>query len=255
MSWSPDGKKMFVSDAGDNSEYVLDSNGKILAQLKNLNMLGDRVWSSDSEKIIFSSQDSTVQWSIKSVGVSNGNHVTTLAKLPANYGVTQFSPDGKQAIVQNLDKRDNTSPLQIWDLQTGKKIGELAVAHNRNAFGWAFSPDSSLLAIDDEGVINIYTSADGKLLTSFENKVSGQGVHNIVWSPDGKYLAESATVIKVYDVTAKKLVTTFGQVDAQHRITTLIWSSDGKGLASSTLLLANNVPDVSDNRVSVWSLN
>ena len=57
--WSPDGKKLLVGDGGDNTLYVLNNQGKIVARLNNTGVASTvtaSVWSSDSTKIIFAAQ-------------------------------------------------------------------------------------------------------------------------------------------------------------------------------------------------------
>jgi WD40 repeat protein len=252
--WSPDGQKLLVSDAGDNTNYVLNTQGKIVAQFKN-SMLGDRVWSSDSKKIIFASQDTKEQSSIKSIDISDGGKVATLMLLPTNASVYQFSQDGKLVILVHLDIAAKSKKLEIWDVNSGTKLNSPVPAGHDSNFGSAISPDDSQLAIDEGSVIQIYSISNGKLLTSFENNVSRLGVHTIAWSPNGEYIAVSTDVIKIYDVNAKKIAATFGKVDAQRWITTLTWAPDSTGLASSTMLLTDGVPSDTDNTVNVWTLS
>jgi WD40 repeat protein len=244
-------------------DYVLDSNGKIITKLKD-HFVGDAIWSSDSKKLIFTPHDDstpttaqtlknkTFKESIKAVDISDGNKVTTLSQLPDNYSVVSFSPDGKLALLQHINKERMSKDLAVWDINAGKLLGGNATLPEAT-FDMQLSPDGSLVALDQEGKIDIYTTANGKLLTSFENKVTGEGVHTLAWSPDGKYLAESADTIKIFDITAKKLATTFGKVDAKHWITTLVWSPDGAGIASSSMTLDDGQP--SDLMVNVWQLN
>jgi WD40 repeat protein len=96
-----------------------------------------------------------------------------------------------------------------------------------------------------------------KLQSSFNNLDAGTGVKDVgaplAWSPDAKYLAESAISINIYDVNAKKIVTTFGKVAANHKIFGLAWAPDGNGLVSS----ADLTPDDghSQTLVNVWGLS
>ncbi len=267
--WSPDGSNLLVSDGGDSNDYLLDRNGKIVTTLKG-NFLGNGAWSSDGKKIMFSQGEGdqkpatdsldmikTFKVSIKAVDFTNGNKVTTVAQLPDNYNVQSFSPDGRLALLEHVDKaaRDkNNNKIAVWDINAGKLMtSDVVLPDLTQGYDAQLSPDGSLIALDLEGKIDIYTTANGKLLTSFENKVTGEGVHTLAWSPDGKYLAESANTIKIFDMTAKKLAATFGQVDAQHWITTLVWSPDGTGIATSSMVLSNDQP--SDLTVNVWALS
>jgi Tol biopolymer transport system component len=268
-AWSFDGSKLLVSDAGDKSDYVLDSNGKIITTAKD-HILGGGVWSSDGKKIIFSWSEGdqmaltdsaempkTFKVSIKAVDFTNGNKVTTISQLPDNYNVQSLLPGGKLALLAHVDKatwNKDKAKIAVWDINAGKLMtSDVVLPDLTQGYDYQLSPDGSLIALDQEGKIDIYTTADGKLLTSFENKVTGKGEHTLAWSPDGKYLAESANTIKIFDITAKKLATTFGQVDAQHWITALVWSPDGTGIATSSMVLSNDQP--SDLTVNVWALS
>jgi WD40 repeat protein len=256
-SWSPDGKKLATVTAGNGALYVLDNHGNVIAhptftQLGSLSV-GSAVWSSDSAKLIFVSDESNHQQRVKSVD-ANGGNAATLMTLPANSGGVILSPDGKYLLLDAFDMKAKSKIFSIWDVNSGKKVWEIS---STSGFGpLAFSPDGSMLALGKNGQVQIYATTSGKLLTSFQNNSTlPRGGSTLVWSPDGKYLAESSDVIHIYDVNAQKTVATFGQVDNQHWITTLVWSPDSKGLASSTILLKVDVPADTDNTVNVWKLN
>lgn len=250
--WSPDGSKLLVSSgtAGD-GEYVLDSTGKVVTTLDFPAGIANRVWSPDN-KLIVNSLDihdqNNVKETINTVDANNGNKTAT-TQLPEG-AVVGFSADGKLALVQHFSKGNKTATLTLWDVNAGKQAS--STSFPAAAFGAQLSPDGSLLALDQKGKIEIYNTADGKLLTSFANKATGENAPTLAWSPDGKYLAEGADAITIYDIAAKKLATTLGQADGQHWITNLTWSSDSTGIASSTTPLGNASSDVT---VNVWQLS
>jgi WD40 repeat protein len=262
--WSPDGSKLLVTDTEDsNSTYILDRNGKILTKLQG----GLISWSSDGNKIIFTRNDSQgdslprpavysdsqlqkFRISIKAVDVNN-RKVTTLTQLPEGYGAPEWSSDMKTVVVRRLKNDGNIMDLATWDTNQGKLVSHTSLPEP--TLGQELSPDGSMLALDNEDKIEIYSTGTWKLLASFEDKKGPNTGASFAWSPNGKYLAEVSQSIKIYDVTAKKLATTFGQVDAQHTITDLTWSPDGAGLATSTMVLSNDQP--SDLTVNVWALS
>jgi WD40 repeat protein len=247
--WSPDGKKVVTVDGGDNSYYVLDNQGNIVAHLSSSQLgthtVDDRVvWSSDSSKLIFPSDDS-----IKSIAITSNGSPTTLMTLPSNSvsnsTVARLSPDGKYVLLKK------TNDFEVWDVNSGKMISTILSAEN--SLEWAFSPDGSLLAMYGSSQIQIYSTADGKLQSSFSSSQASSDGVELAWSPDGKYLAASTTAINIYDVNAQKVVATFGQVDAHYAVFSVAWSPDSKGLVSSAGTIDDNTsPGVT---VSVWALS
>ncbi|MBV9229647.1 MAG: PD40 domain-containing protein [Chloroflexi bacterium] len=259
-NWSPDGKKLVTASSSNDALDVLDSNGNSIVNIPFTQLgtifVGQVSWSSDGTKLIFVSQESNHQSSIKSVDAANGGNVKALMKVDGNEGlsgVTGLSPDGKYALLTQFNTSTKQKEHSIWDVNAGKKVSDLPSDNGKGGFSAAvFSPDGSLFAQGGNGKIQIYSTADGKLQSSFEDHDAG-GPDDLAWSPDGKYLAASATSINIYDVNAKKIVTTFGQVGAHHAISHLAWAPDGNGLVSST----NLVPDDghSQTLVNVWALS
>jgi WD40 repeat protein len=246
--WSPDGNKVVTVDGGDNSYYVLDNHGNTVAHLSSSQLgsteVDDRVvWSSDGSKLIFVSGDA-----IKSIVVTGNGSPTTLMTLPSNSvsnsTVALLSPGGKYALLKR------TNDFEIWDVNNGKMVSTILSAED--SLDWAFSPDGSLLAMGGKNQIQIYSTADGKLQSSFSATQASFGLQ-LAWSPDGQYLAEGANAINIYDVHAQKAVATFGQVDAHHAVFSVAWSPDSTGLVSSAGSTDSSVPP--EVTLSVWALS
>jgi WD40 repeat protein len=255
--WSPDGTKLVTADSSAYALNVMDSNGNTIANIPFTHLgatfVGNLVWSSDSRKLIFISDDPNHQASIKSVD-ANGSNLKTLMQINTNGGTSGallLSPDGKYVLISQLNKAAMRKELSIWDINTGKKVSDIPSDGTT-----AFSPDGSLLAVGGTNQVQIYSTVDGKFQSSFTDPDAGTGAKDLAglaWSPDGKFIAESATSINIYDVTAKKIVTTFGKVDAHHKIFSVAWGPDDGSLVSSSDLLPDD--NHSQTFVNVWTLS
>lgn len=269
-SWSPDGKKLAIvtfGNAGGEDLVILDSNGNLVETLTltksgadNLGGVASIAWSADSSTLTFvlnggfssASGPQNLQTHVKSVSVSNIKNVTNLLTLPG-VGKT-LSPDGKLLVKPVWGKAGGktTLDMQIWDVNSGKKVSDITSIAPSEISNWAFSPDDSMLALNETtGQTVIYSTESGKQLASFAS--TRQPNFGMAWSPDSRYLAESGNAIQIYDVKAQKVVTTFGSVDARHSIQELAWSPDGTGLVSSSAptIRANAGPAT----VTVWQFH
>lgn len=245
--------------------------------------VSDSVWSADGTQVISAIIGSNANEPMSAMSVqiwntSTGTLVRTAIKFSTivhfigyNGGQDQgtISPDGKYVAVQTAN-----GSIQIWSIATGKLVSTIPFTTippgtaALNLFGYlpsavAWSPDSSSLALASPNSTNIqvWSVTNGQLTTTFHDSddVNPKGasypsiVGTLSWSPDGKYLAESAVDIHIWDVNANKLVATFGKVATGHWISALAWSPDSKMLASNDGNPAKN-GDYTLNKVNVWQL-
>ncbi len=134
--------------------------------------------------------------------------------------VMRFSPDGQtMALLIN-------SSVQLWDLQTGKKILILP-EFNREIFSMKFSPAGNLLAMADHNV-RLWQISPKKLIGTLE--VNGDQITDIAFNMDGTRAAFASTMedAQVWDMATLHKVLT---LKPECRTAYLAYSPDGKKLA------------------------
>lgn len=247
---SPDGNKIAISNYSTKTLDILDSNGNMLKsisypQLGSVNV-SQVAWSSDSTLIFLSSESNYVS-TIKSID-ANGGNLKTLVSTDGERGGKGFvalSSAGKYALMVQFNRATKTKDMSIWDVNAGKQVSTLPP----NGYG-TFSPDGSQIAVSGADQIRIFSTSDGKPVSTLDYK----NALDLAWSPDGKYLAVCNTSISIFDVTTKQSVATFGQVTdaAKQQIVNMAWSPDGTGLVSSL-----DQPDDGHTQtpINVWALS
>ncbi|MDL1942386.1 hypothetical protein FBQ99_08575 [Chloroflexi bacterium CFX2] len=145
--------------------------------------------------------------------------------------VFHVSPDGKQmAVLVNGN-------VQIWDLQTGKKIHTLP-EFLREVYVIGFSPDENILAVADHNV-HLWQIQPKKFLGTLE--VNGKEVVDIAFHPDGKQVAFAllgGKEAEIWDWTQRRKIRTIGTECPEDTFfytkrSNLAYSSDGGKLAVS----------------------
>lgn len=239
------------------------------------------VWSADGTQVISAIDESHTNGpdsaaSVQIWNASTGTLVRTALTFKTdvqfigwNAGQDQgaISPNGKYVAVQTTN-----GSIQIWSIATGKLVSTIPFitippgTAALNLFDYlpsavAWSPDSSSLALgsvasstNKVNSVQVWSVANGQLTATFhDTDNSTSDIGTLVWSPDGKYLAESTYAIHVWDVSANKLVATFGKVDTKHCVVALAWSPDGKMLVSSDQNVGGGDPR--PNTMNVWQLS
>ena len=144
------------------------------------------------------------------------------------------SPDGKTFLEFNADWKN----IRLRDVATGHRISDFT-AHKGRIHGWAFSPDSKILAsVSRDMTIQLWEATTGKQVLTF--KTHTDRTFAVAFSPDGKILAGGSVydsgqgqfLIRLWELPSGRVLTTLighkGHVDA------LRFSPDGKILASSS---------------------
>ena len=173
------------------------------------------------------------------VNPTTGKTIRALNPGPTENGLRgAISADGRLVAV-------GTRPLTVWEVATGKK--RLTVDGIPNAFVFAFSPDSRLLAAWDHGgnvvVVDLRT---GAVVRRLQPGDENDGVSALALSADGKRVAVGTHNgrVTVWDVTTGDTLAPFAGHDGL--VTGLAFAADGKRLVTTAqdgTALVWEVPD------------
>ena len=160
--------------------------------------------------------------------------------------------------------------LRVWDIATGRKVGDLTVGSDGPAWGPSVSPDGPLVAASwlEAGRVRVFPatggepwvfhaepagdtvfSPDGRHLavarwrsracTSSTSTATercstspADGVRDLAWSPDGRWIATSGNPAAVYDARTGRL--RFVTTGHTSWVNTVAWSPDSRLLATGS---------------------
>ena len=186
---------------------------------------------------------------------TDGRILHDLPGFPKGIEALTFSPDGKRLLVSSLD-----GTLSQWDVEEGKKLATL-VKGVRSVSMAAYSPDGTTIAVGvdahpDEYLL-ILKADSGKELSRVEI-----GAHEVIFSPDGKFVATTGGFDRrafLYDVAGRRTVcelTTGGTLVNYVAFTpdsrTLVTDPGYKEAAKErTLSLWNTVTGKNDRKLTI----
>jgi len=151
-----------------------------------------------------------------------------------------YSLDGKMLVSAGVD-----GSILLWDVATGKTIGQPLTGHTDLVSSLAFSPDGSLLASGSgDGNIVLWDAATrrpaARLLTEHQGSIN-----TIAFSPDGKLLAVGSCIqfdfansacirseVRLWDVKNR---TVYGQPFSEHTnfVVNIVFSPDSRAVISA----------------------
>ena len=142
-----------------------------------------------------------------------------------------FSPNGK-LLASTGGQGDGT--VRLWDVATGKQLGEPLKGHTEGAIGVEFSPDGKVLASSGwDKTVRLWDVESGKQLGEPLKGHTG-AVNEVAFSPDGKLLASSSAdkTVRLWDVESGKQL---GEPLTGHAgwVYGVAFSPNGKLLASA----------------------
>ena len=151
-----------------------------------------------------------------------------LYRIPHAALLFQFSQDGSRLLVDLGDSHG----LEVWDIDTKRKLFDLEVTRYHQPYAASFDPDSMTIDVPiDNGTIEIFNYGDGKLRCRIPESAS-----SAEYSRDGKQfliVSSDATVINIWDPRTCRLLQ--GTIGGHHQFTAAHFSSDGQMVVASLL--------------------
>ncbi|MBO3734383.1 WD40 repeat domain-containing protein [Glycomyces niveus] len=191
MALTPDGKRLISTGWYGTDVWNVGDSGMPAAQYPD--RVGNAVAVDAAGTLVANGVDDE-RLHIEIWDVETGETVRTLEESGAPVTSLDFSPDGATLASGNSGvlhiAHQTAFGVTLWDVATGEARLRLDWDPEIAVFSLDFSPDGSLLAtVDQDGVVQVWDSADGTLLAAPGG--AGGVAGTVQFSPDGSSLAVS----------------------------------------------------------------
>jgi WD40 repeat protein len=245
LAFSPNGHTLAAGGFYGDVELWNPADQKYESQLAtgHQSEINSVVFSPDGKDLAAGDEDTTIRlWNLASAQralVLNGSR-----EIRAN--LLAFSPDGRDIAVAGSDDEPSqlSGSLLLWELGGPVPRGEVLASHMSYLSSFAFSPDGSTVAVNENGAIRLWNvkqhSWSGELVSATA------GYNSVVFSPDGKTVAASGYSggIDLWNSYSQRLLAELPQHGA-FEATTMAFSPDGR-----TLVLAGG-----SGQIQLWDVD
>lgn len=225
--WSPDGKFIVTANA-DGTIQIWSATVRSDAPGESIPLYTYRkhrkaatclAWSPDGKRMASASEDGTVQvWH-----VSSGVSLLTYRGHTGRVLTVAWSPGGGLLASAGEDKT-----VQLWNAATGAKVFTYR-KHTEAVGALAWSPDGKRVASASvSGKAFVWEAVSGVSITTFQVDDPRGSAIDVVWSPNGRYVATARSTLSVRDASNGNLLYLYQ--DANGDMTRVAWAPDGKRL-------------------------
>jgi WD40 repeat protein len=236
--FNPDGTRI-LTVVGKQALIWDAINGKRMVSIEGRGSIGSAAFSPDGKSVLLVVSNEKARLLGADSGGLVGEFGTTHVERAA------FSPDGKR-----IATADEDGVAYLWDVASGKRLGQTERDWNPTINSVAFSRDGKKLATSAYGSIRVWDGTSGKPLT----KRLGTGadmMHVAEFSLDGRYVlgaGEGAQAV-VWDVETGRIVAQAHGFDAYLHAA---FSPDGRRFVTCGVNLGPNAKRA--GAISAWAL-
>jgi WD40 repeat protein/DNA-binding SARP family transcriptional activator len=235
LDWSPDGS-LFVTEGPEGSGLIDIRDAATGESVRSFRGHEDDVnlvaFSADGAMLATSGDDGAVKvWD-----PTTGKRLWSYQGTGEVWGLS-FSPDGSLLAAASWAEQ----VLRVWDAVTGRRVSEIGPLDG--SFATSFSPDGRRLAIASFGSAVVVDVRSGEMLFALEGPRFG--VHDVEWSPNGRWIAASNAdgTVRICDTrTGRSQFTLFGH---KGEVVAADWSADSKRLVTGS----------NDGTAKVWEID
>jgi WD40 repeat protein len=173
---SPDGARLACSAKLPGVDLFDLAAGKVATRLDERQRWNHALFTPDGTRLVFSSPNEGIRFH----DCKTGKLAKTLKHDPGfqghGIGYVSFSPDGK--LLAYMAPPD---AIHIWDVHAGKRVA--SVKTRGPCYGASFAPDNRSLLFLNQGIAEVHSLADKKMVHHFSTPYSASFV---TFTPDGK---------------------------------------------------------------------